>query len=93
MAQRQLRLAVLAEHTFLPCHKIICEGNISHCCVFSQETDLLYLNVNLQIESVFLKDKLNISWDYESGIVDNIFRVVEEYKQTRQLLVSFDNTC
>ncbi|XP_067238997.1 adenylate kinase 7a [Chanodichthys erythropterus] len=50
------------------------------------ETDLLYLSVNLQIESVFLKDKLNISLDYESGIVENIFRVVEEYKQTRHLL-------
>ncbi|KAK7150717.1 hypothetical protein R3I93_011850 [Phoxinus phoxinus] len=50
------------------------------------ETDLLYLSVNLQSESVFLKDRLNLCWDYDSGIVDNISRVVEEYKQTRQLL-------
>ncbi|XP_067273421.1 adenylate kinase 7a [Pseudorasbora parva] len=49
-------------------------------------TDLLYLSVHLQTESVFLKDKLNLCMDYESGIVDNISRVVEEYKQTRQLL-------
>lgn len=80
-----------AEHKFVPCHKIIYEGNISDC-VFSQETDLLYLSVNLQTESVFLKDRLNLHWDCESGIVDNILQVVEEYKQTRQLLVSFDNS-
>ncbi|XP_050994770.1 adenylate kinase 7a isoform X2 [Labeo rohita] len=50
------------------------------------ETDLLYLSVNLRTESVFLKDRLNLHWDCESGIVDNILQVVEEYKQTRQLL-------
>ncbi len=81
-----------AKHKFVPCHKIIYDGNISYCCVFSQETDLLYLSVNLQAESVFLKDRLNLHWDCEFGIVDNILQVVEEYKQTRQLLVSFDNS-
>ncbi|KAL1254380.1 hypothetical protein QQF64_016609 [Cirrhinus molitorella] len=50
------------------------------------ETDLLYLSVNLRTESVFLKDRLNLHWDCESGIVDNILQVVEEYKQRRQLL-------
>ncbi|XP_059355072.1 adenylate kinase 7a [Carassius carassius] len=50
------------------------------------ETDLLYLSVNLRTESVFLKDRLNLHWECESGIVENIDQVVEEYKQTRQLL-------
>ncbi|XP_056301575.1 adenylate kinase 7-like isoform X1 [Danio aesculapii] len=50
------------------------------------ETELLYLSVNLRIESVFVKERLNINLDFESGIVDNIVRVVEEFKQTRQLL-------
>uniref|UniRef100_A0A8C2PR00 Adenylate kinase 7a n=1 Tax=Cyprinus carpio TaxID=7962 RepID=A0A8C2PR00_CYPCA len=50
------------------------------------ETDLLYLSVNLRTESVFLNDRLNVHWDCESGIVDNILQVVEEYKQARQLL-------
>uniref|UniRef100_A0A8C1VCN8 Adenylate kinase 7a n=1 Tax=Cyprinus carpio TaxID=7962 RepID=A0A8C1VCN8_CYPCA len=50
------------------------------------ETDLLYLGVNLRTESVFLKDRLNLHWECESGIVDNISQVLEEYKQTRQLL-------
>ncbi|XP_052391071.1 adenylate kinase 7a [Carassius gibelio] len=50
------------------------------------ETDLLYLSVNLRTESVFLKDRLNLHWECESGIVENIAQVVEEYKQTRQLL-------
>ncbi|XP_016329516.1 adenylate kinase 7a isoform X1 [Sinocyclocheilus anshuiensis] len=50
------------------------------------ETDLLYLSVNLRTESVFLKDRLNVHWECDSGIADNILQVVEEYKQTRQLL-------
>ncbi|XP_051510717.1 adenylate kinase 7a isoform X2 [Myxocyprinus asiaticus] len=50
------------------------------------ETDLHYLNVNLRAESVFLKERFNLRWDCETGIVDNILRVVEEYRQTRQLL-------
>uniref|UniRef100_A0A9J8AYA6 Adenylate kinase 7a n=1 Tax=Cyprinus carpio carpio TaxID=630221 RepID=A0A9J8AYA6_CYPCA len=29
---------------------------------------------------------LNLHWECESGIVDNISQVLEEYKQTRQLL-------
>uniref|UniRef100_A0A8C2IA98 Adenylate kinase 7a n=1 Tax=Cyprinus carpio TaxID=7962 RepID=A0A8C2IA98_CYPCA len=52
----------------------------------TKETDLLYLSVNLRTESVFLNDRLNVHWDCESGIVDNILQVVEEYKQARQLL-------
>ncbi|XP_056620629.1 adenylate kinase 7a isoform X1 [Triplophysa dalaica] len=50
------------------------------------ETDLHYLSVNLLAESLFLKDRFNLRWDCETGIVDNIFTVVEEYKRTRQLL-------
>ncbi|TRY77581.1 hypothetical protein DNTS_007217 [Danionella cerebrum] len=50
------------------------------------ETDLVHLSIDLRLESVFLKERLNVNFDFESGMVENIARVVEEYRQTRQLL-------
>ncbi|XP_065124855.1 adenylate kinase 7a isoform X1 [Paramisgurnus dabryanus] len=50
------------------------------------ENDLHNLSVNLRAESAFLKERFNLSWECETGIVDNILTVVEEYKRTRQLL-------
>ncbi|XP_026186698.1 adenylate kinase 7 isoform X2 [Mastacembelus armatus] len=44
------------------------------------------LLVNLWIEGVYLKELLSINWLCESGLVDNIELVVEEYRQTRGLL-------
>lgn len=43
--------------------------------------------VNLRMEGVYLKELLSINWLCESGLVDNIELVVEEYRQTRGLLV------
>ncbi|KAK2891437.1 hypothetical protein Q8A73_017102 [Channa argus] len=43
------------------------------------------LLVNLRMESVYLKE-LSINWLCESGLVENIELVVEEYRQTRGLL-------
>ncbi|XP_010893145.4 adenylate kinase 7 [Esox lucius] len=50
------------------------------------QMDIDTLFVNLRIEAVYLKENFNIQWACESGLVDNIDRVVEEYKQTRGLL-------
>ncbi|XP_049452214.1 adenylate kinase 7 isoform X3 [Epinephelus fuscoguttatus] len=44
------------------------------------------LLVNLHMEAVHLKELYSISWLCESGLVENIDLVVEEYKQTRGLL-------
>ncbi|XP_062325724.1 adenylate kinase 7 isoform X2 [Osmerus eperlanus] len=51
-----------------------------------QQRDIDALLVSLRMEAVYLKDKFNIHWVCESGLVENIERVVEEYKQTRELL-------
>uniref|UniRef100_A0A674F456 Adenylate kinase 7b n=1 Tax=Salmo trutta TaxID=8032 RepID=A0A674F456_SALTR len=53
---------------------------------FPQQMDIDALFVNLRIEAVYLKENFNIHWVCESGLIDNIDRVVEEYKQTRGLL-------
>lgn len=57
-------------------------------CFHFKQSDLARLNVNLLIETVLLKRRLNVHWVCESGLVTNIDRVVEEYRQTRWLQVS-----
>lgn len=44
------------------------------------------MQVNLRMDGVHIKE-LSIKWLCESGLVENIEMVVEEYRQTRQLLV------
>uniref|UniRef100_A0A4W5N5E9 Adenylate kinase 7a n=1 Tax=Hucho hucho TaxID=62062 RepID=A0A4W5N5E9_9TELE len=49
-------------------------------------SSLLVKFVNLRIEPIFLKETFNLHWVSEAGIIDNINRVVEEYKLLRLLL-------
>ncbi|XP_055729279.1 adenylate kinase 7a isoform X2 [Salvelinus fontinalis] len=53
---------------------------------FFKTADVDYLSVNLRIEPTFLKETFNLRWVSEAGIIDNINRVVEEYKLLRLLL-------
>ncbi|NXR50358.1 KAD7 kinase, partial [Hippolais icterina] len=48
------------------------------------QLDMLF--VNLQMESIYLKENFNIKWVAEEGLIENIAQVVTEYKQTRGLL-------
>ncbi|XP_043118384.1 adenylate kinase 7 [Puntigrus tetrazona] len=50
------------------------------------QTDIDSLLVNLRIEATYLKENFNIQWVSETGVVENIEQITEEYKQTRGLL-------
>ncbi|NXN38306.1 KAD7 kinase, partial [Rhinoptilus africanus] len=55
----------------------------------SKELTQMHLDmllVNLRMESTFLKETFNIKWVAEAGLVENIERVVKEYKESRGLL-------
>ncbi|NXY77503.1 KAD7 kinase, partial [Glareola pratincola] len=55
----------------------------------SKELTQMHLDmllVNLRMESMLLKETFNIKWVAEAGLVENIERIVEEYKQSRGLL-------
>ncbi|XP_063765766.1 adenylate kinase 7 isoform X2 [Eleginops maclovinus] len=55
----------------------------------TQEFSVMELDsllVNLRMEAVHLKELFSISWLCESGLVDNMELVVEEYQQSRGLL-------
>lgn len=49
--------------------------------------DIDSIMVNLRVKGVYIKELFSVSWLCESGLVDNIELVVEEYRQTRGLLV------
>jgi len=42
--------------------------------------------MDIRMESVYVKDNMNINWISETGIIDNIVTVIKEYKETRKLL-------
>ncbi|XP_064195391.1 adenylate kinase 7-like [Anguilla rostrata] len=48
--------------------------------------DIDSLSINLRTEAVFLKNRFNIQWVCELGMVASIDHVVKEYRQNRQLL-------
>ncbi|KAJ8289022.1 hypothetical protein COCON_G00016810 [Conger conger] len=50
------------------------------------QTDIDSLFMNLRMEAIALKESLNVQWVCESGMVENIDLVVEQYRQTRGLL-------
>lgn len=49
------------------------------------------LLVNLRMECVHVKELFSINWLSEAGLVENIELVVEEYQQTRGLLVGTES--
>ncbi|XP_072308924.1 adenylate kinase 7-like [Eucyclogobius newberryi] len=49
------------------------------------QNELDYLKINLLLEAFLIKE-LNIQWAFESGMVENIEKIVQEYKVTRKLL-------
>uniref|UniRef100_A0A3B4YGR6 Adenylate kinase 7a n=1 Tax=Seriola lalandi dorsalis TaxID=1841481 RepID=A0A3B4YGR6_SERLL len=48
--------------------------------------ELEYLSINLQLDALTIKDSFSLRWTSESGMVENMESIVEEYKDTRQLL-------
>uniref|UniRef100_A0A3Q3L073 Adenylate kinase 7-like n=1 Tax=Mastacembelus armatus TaxID=205130 RepID=A0A3Q3L073_9TELE len=51
-----------------------------------QPEELEYLNINLCLDAFIIKDSFNLHWRSEYGMVKNMENIVNEYKDTRQLL-------
>ncbi|KAM3603156.1 uncharacterized protein V6R79_017437 [Siganus canaliculatus] len=48
--------------------------------------ELEYLSINLQLDAVIIKENFHLQWTSEAGMLQNMESIVEEYKETRQLL-------
>ncbi|XP_063350728.1 adenylate kinase 7a [Pelmatolapia mariae] len=51
-----------------------------------QPEELECLGVNLRLETFIINDFFNLSWTSEAGMVENMYNIVQEYKDTWQLL-------
>ncbi|KAK7483562.1 hypothetical protein BaRGS_00025236 [Batillaria attramentaria] len=50
-----------------------------------QQADFDQLLVNLRMDAVFVKENMRIPWVSEAGLVENILKVIKEYKDSRNL--------
>uniref|UniRef100_A0A8C2KC04 Adenylate kinase 7a n=1 Tax=Cyprinus carpio TaxID=7962 RepID=A0A8C2KC04_CYPCA len=75
-----------SKNTFEDIVKVICHPThpLYICVIYC--IPLLNAMLTLKKLTCFTSVTLNLHWECESGIVDNISQVLEEYKQTRQLL-------
>uniref|UniRef100_A0A669BJ58 Adenylate kinase 7a n=1 Tax=Oreochromis niloticus TaxID=8128 RepID=A0A669BJ58_ORENI len=48
--------------------------------------ELECLGINLRLETFIINDFFNLSWTSEAGMVENMYNIVQEYKDTWQLL-------
>ncbi|XP_034039367.1 LOW QUALITY PROTEIN: adenylate kinase 7-like [Thalassophryne amazonica] len=48
--------------------------------------DLEYLSIDLRLDAFLLKETFDLHWTSQHGMVENMEKIVEEYKDTRQLL-------
>ena len=47
------------------------------------------LFVNMKFEPMFVKEYLTLKWHCQGGLIENIQKVVEEYRIQRNLTVKF----
>uniref|UniRef100_A0A8P4KN51 ATPase AAA-type core domain-containing protein n=1 Tax=Dicentrarchus labrax TaxID=13489 RepID=A0A8P4KN51_DICLA len=48
--------------------------------------ELEYLSINVRMDAFIIKDSFSLRWTSEAGMIENMESIVEEYKETRQLL-------
>uniref|UniRef100_A0A3P8SAT1 Adenylate kinase 7a n=1 Tax=Amphiprion percula TaxID=161767 RepID=A0A3P8SAT1_AMPPE len=51
-----------------------------------QPEELECLSIDLSLDAFIIKDSFNLNWISEAGMVENMENIVEDYKETRQLL-------
>lgn len=64
------------------------DGASSSPCESFQLEELEYLSINLCLEAFIVKDSFELLWVSEAGMVENMEKIVEEYKASRQLQVN-----
>ena len=56
--------------------------------IFLQQADYDMLLTHMQFEPMFIREQMNIKWHCENGMIENIDKVVQEYRTVRNLTVS-----
>uniref|UniRef100_A0A4W3JD38 Adenylate kinase 7a n=1 Tax=Callorhinchus milii TaxID=7868 RepID=A0A4W3JD38_CALMI len=51
-----------------------------------QQSNIDHLLINLPLEAFYIKENFNIRWEAENGLVDNMQKMIQEFKESRGLL-------
>ena len=54
------------------------------------QSDFDLLLLDLRMDAAYVKENMQLKWQSESGFVENINKIVKEYKQSRNLVVIFN---
>lgn len=46
------------------------------------------LLTHMQFEPMFIREQMNIKWHCENGMIENIDKVIQEYRTVRHLTVN-----
>ncbi len=46
------------------------------------------LFINMQFEPIFIKENLTLKWHCENGLIENMQKIVEEFRVERHLTVN-----
>ena len=52
-----------------------------------KQSDFDMITLDLRMDGAFIKENMVIKWTAETGFVENIQKLVKEYKQSRNLIV------
>ena len=53
------------------------------------QSDFDMLLLDLRMDAAYVKENMQLKWQSESGFVDNVGKLVKEYKTSRNLVVKF----
>ena len=56
--------------------------------IFLKQADFDMLTIDLKMDASYIKENMQVKWTAESGFVENIQKLVKEYKLSRNLIVS-----
>ncbi len=51
------------------------------------QSDFDMLSLDLRMDAAYVKENMQIKWQSETGFVENIAKLVKEYKQSRNFVV------
>lgn len=54
------------------------------------QSDFDLLLLDLRMDAAYVKENMQLKWQSESGILDNIGKMVKEFKVSRNLVVRFN---
>jgi hypothetical protein len=45
------------------------------------------ISIDIRMDSAYIKDNMQIKWNSETGFIDNVQKLIKEYKASRNLIV------